>query len=111
VCVHLQRNTGVSGNANTSKMFIVFTHPYSWIWVPPFYMGCCYNNKIKWLNKKVKNNKNNYDSRTNHLWGLLVSIQMQCLFLIKLLNKRKIKSLSKKKIIIHTKNTTICGNA
>jgi hypothetical protein len=53
-------------------------------------MGCCYNNKIKYLNRKVKKNKNNYDRWTNHLWGPLVSIQMQCQYLIKLLNKRKI---------------------
>jgi hypothetical protein len=90
VCIHLQTNMGASGNANASIKFKFFIHGYSWIRVIFVYMGYCYNNEIKQLNKKIKN-KNNYDCRTNHLWGLLVSIQMQCQFLIKLLNKRKIK--------------------
>jgi hypothetical protein len=83
VCVHLQTNTGVSGNAHVSKRFRVFTHIYFWIIVIPAYMGCCYNNKINQLNRKVKYNKSNNDGGTNHLWELLISIQMQCLFLIR----------------------------
>jgi hypothetical protein len=99
VCVHLQTNTVVSGNANDNRSFTIFTHTYARIGVPPLYMGCCYDNKIKQLNKKVKNSKDKYISRTNHLWGPLVSIQMQYLFLIKLLNKREIKSLKQEKYI------------
>jgi hypothetical protein len=99
VYIHLQTNTAASVNANGSPMFIIFIHTYAWIGVPPFCMGCCYNNKMKWLNRKVKNNKNNYDGGTNHLWGLLVSIQMQYQFLIKLLNKKKNKIIKIKKNI------------
>jgi hypothetical protein len=96
VCVHLQTKTGVSGNANVCIGFTTSIYIYTWFIIIPHYIGCCYNNKIKLLNRKVKNNKINYDSRTNHLWGPPVSIQMQCLFLIKLLIKRKIKLLKKK---------------
>jgi hypothetical protein len=88
VRVNLQTNTGVSGNANTSIRFTGSTHPYSWTEIIPLYMRCCYNNKVKWLNRKVKNNKDNHDRRTNHLWGPSIPIQMQCQYLIKLLNKR-----------------------
>jgi hypothetical protein len=60
----------------------------------------------------MKNNRNNYDKQNNHLWGPLISIQMQCQYLIKLLNKRKMKSLQKKKYNSHTKTTMkICANA
>jgi hypothetical protein len=36
---------------------VIFTHIYLWIGDAPIYMGCCYNNKIKLLNRKIKNNK------------------------------------------------------
>jgi hypothetical protein len=95
VCIHLQANTAVSWNANASIRFIIFTHKYTWFKVIPHYMRCCYRKQNN-QTEKWKKNKNNYDSRTNYPWGPLVSIQMQCLFL---LNKRKIKSLQIKKYI------------
>jgi hypothetical protein len=93
VCVHLQTNTAVSRNGNASERSIAFSYIYTWIGITPHYMRVCCNNRIKQSNTKLKNKKNNYNARNNHLWGHPVSIQMQCLFLIKLLNKRKIKSL------------------
>jgi hypothetical protein len=101
VCVHLQTSIAVSANANASGRFIVFTHIYYWIGIFPLYIGCCYNNKIKQLKRKVKNNRNNYDRRTNHhhLWRALVSIQVQYQYLTKLFNKKKLKSLQQRKKI------------